>query len=288
MFESVSRHLNGWKPIKHGLIAKPQSETAYFYESFAVSDTDLREIAQVMQQEVQNVVQGAGVSLSANVVANGVGNLNIETLNEFLGYSNTWKKRLSFVSLLALADDGTAGTRVIFHDFGPGWSVAVLAEGGNYEWAKGARDRLVNRVEGTFQWYSWLSTNRFWTRFLAILFLVWASWCIYGISRVACKGAPSLGVVETRTPSGDVVERRSLTPKDIAVDATMRLEFLIAFFMPILIFVLVFVVRPILFPKGMFLIGKGKTRDASLKKWRWAVLASLVFPLTVSLISRLF
>lgn len=201
--------------------------------------------------------------------------METNTLSDLLTYYNARKSRIASAALTLTTHDRAMAAHVEFQDYPPGWSVAVAVEGGPDAANKRLLRDLTAAIEPTLQWYSWLSDNRFWRAIIVILLLLLlfcATVCLY----LLVASESPFGVVTVTHPSGETTTRPATATELARYDGAKTAVDLA---LSNALVIIVFFVRPILFPKGLFLIGHEVHRHEALKKWRWVLLTGVAIPI---------
>lgn len=189
MLQFIRHHLLLQKePFEEGSLARGGPVLhKYFNKSFVVPGERFGEILETMQSAIQSesseqhhetkIVGFTGTKTTWN-------ERTFSDANELMSYFNGPESRLRRVYLITMTD--SAGAMVEFDDYEPGWSAAVVVEGGTQDASKELFERLSDFVTATFQWHSWITSQRA----VYLLFLAWAGLAVYGFSSQAKPSDP--------------------------------------------------------------------------------------------------
>jgi len=240
-----------------------------------------------MRESVAEASPGHGQSLEVAAATCDRQELESMTLDEALVRPNIRRSRIVDLRLQATADDQSFASLVEFQDYSPGWSVAVVVEGGDGHSNERIFSGLRERVEATFQWYSFLSDNRFWNSLLTILGV------LVIVALVALLVAAGLHVNSGDSMFGTVKTVSTETGQVISAKPASFLDFLTAQWVSCLAWpaavllacIVVVDVRRWLFPKGVFLVGQELHHNNTIRKARWVLLTCLLLPILVQVIA---
>ncbi len=266
--------------FSHGHLAQGASFHKYYYKSFILPPDLLLRMVGEISETLFAISPDAGQSLSIFALRKqgqfGLDRFEIRSIDELLAYPNPSGLRLMHLTIRVVLADDSAGALVSFQDHGPGWSVALNVEGSPANSVQALAGKLRDLMEPTFQWYSFLSNNRGWT---AAVIVLWLAGAIFSLSHnfqgFSCS-VPWPEVTVTNPATHEIIERRPATGNEILASVVRNSASAIVLLVGAasLLFL-----RPLLFPKGIFLLGQEVNRHEALKKWRWAFVTSLLLPL---------
>lgn len=252
---------------KRGAIAPGTCFHRYFNRSFVVTAERFREITGAMEAAIDSCCPGQERTL---IITADTGRAHqstettFENVDELATCFNAGHSRLNSVTCSLCTED--MGSVVVFENYPPGWTAAIVVEGGSNDSSQQLFGKLTDYVKETFQWYSFLTSGRV-TLFASASYLMWSAYALWGY----------FGPTQSSPPAA------LPEPSEIP---TVRwiLEGLFGFVCVAgVIFVWILLMRTIdaLFPKGIFLIGQEVHRHSSRLWWRKALLTSLVFPFLI-------
>ncbi len=255
----------------------------YFDRSFAVSGDHLTNLVEVMKHGVVVSCPDKAVQLDVRAYTR-TGEKRLENLDEVLSYGNRSPDRLRALGLRVRSDDGSTAAMVRFQDYGPGWSAAVIVEGGDEQASRGLFEKLRESVKETFQWYSFLLSSRFWTGLLLLFVIAYLAYFVSPPVRnwllpESTRSSETLQSASTFSPgtvteslAPDAVETRSSSIPIIVICVVCAVSLLLGF-----------EILPMLFPKGIFLIGEEIRRYWWITGGRIVLLVVLILVPVVSM-----
>lgn len=251
----------GFPHYEAGIFAKGNSEHRYFYKSFIVSERHIREIVAVMTDGLTEAAVGSSPALRFAIRTSQFRTETFESEELLLRFFNPRRDRLIHLCIVASTPDRSMCAAVEFREFDPGWSSAAFVEGGTYEQSQRLIERLSHVVVDTHQWYSPISNNRGWRWGAVILLVIWLSLLFI------IRFWPQSGGSAPNSPNPDTTEGLPI------------LRYLVINLIELAVIFLVFFVRGWMYPKAVFLIGKGIDRHSQLLVVRKLAITGILIPI---------
>lgn len=258
--------------FERGALAPGPCLHRYFNKSFVLSIDRLDQIIRAMDETIASCCTDQRRELTL-LVHTGKGTqwkeASFKDVSEIRTYFNAASNRLRSIFCRVQAESMVS--LVVFQDYGPGWTCAIVVEGGRRDEAGRLFERLSDYVKETFQWYSLITSMR--VALLAIAsYLAWSVWMLWSRVRSGRSFPVPLSNVEMSTVQWILT---------IAVALVC---------LTVVIFIGVLLIRLVdfLFPKGIFLIGQEIHRYNTVVSWRKTLLTGLAFPFLIALYRTLF
>jgi len=278
----LGRILGSQPQYSKGQFASGPSFHKYYDMSFLLESEQLQHIVQVMSEGLKLEYPESPQNFEITATTR-EGHKNFANLEELLSFENSSKTRLSSISLSVRPENRAMATLVEFKDHIPGWSVAVVVEGGGEQSSRGMFEKLKDQVRETYQWYSFLLNGRFWSSLLiaCVVFI------LVTLLAPLFFEATSQEMNEVIQRSISTSETVSSAPEALSIPTPSRNFIIGVTIMAVVGVLLGFELIPRLFPKADFVIGQGANRSSNITVCRYIFILLLVITLIISL-AKLF
>ena len=268
----------GFPNYSAGKFAQGNSEHRYSYNSFIVSKRHIREVTNVMTAALSDAANGDMPVYCISISTSQLNKVVFDNAESLLQFFNPRHDQIVRLAITASTPDRSLVAYAEFRNIDAGWSTAAIVEGGTYDQSQRLIERLTPIVADTHQWYSPISNNRGWRWAAGILAVIGITLAFLLPFWPQYEDAGHIATHEDSAKSNHqapISDPQSFKEKE----GLPLVQILVINLIEAVVVFLVFFVRGWLYPKGVFLIGKGIDRHRQLLVARRLVISGILIPI---------